>query len=137
MKTIGLVGSRRRDTREDFKLTEKVFYRVYEDGDRIVSGGCPQGGDRFADDIAKQRGLTIITHYPGQGGDRIAFAKRAFARNSKIADDCDLLIAVVSEDRRGGTEDTIKKVTQLGKTVYLVPLVSAPPMVPRLVRPRI
>jgi hypothetical protein len=43
-----------------------------------------------------------------------------FARNAQIAEDCDLLIAVVSKDRKGGTEDTIRKVMALGKDVYIV-----------------
>jgi len=31
------------------------------------------------------------------------------ARNTLIANNCDILIACVSPDRTGGTEDTIKK----------------------------
>ena len=40
---------------------------------------------------------------------RWAYAEINYARNTLIARDADELIAVVAEDRKGGTEDTIKK----------------------------
>jgi len=41
--------------------------------------------------------------------------------NTYIARDSDILIACVSKDRKGGTEDTIKKYLKLGKNkLYLV-----------------
>lgn len=43
-----------------------------------------------------------------------------FIRNTDIAEDCDILIATPSEDRTGGTEDTIKKVEKLQKPIYLL-----------------
>ena len=106
MSVIGIVGSRRRDTEEDYKLVEKQFLVIYQEGDIIVSGGCHEGGDRFAERIAKKFGLTIVIHYPnwkkhGRGA--------GFVRNTKIADNAGKLIACVAADRTGGTEDTIKK----------------------------
>jgi hypothetical protein len=55
-KVIGIVGSRRRDAGEDFRACLFAFREVFRDGDRIVSGGCPQGGDRFAECIARDMG---------------------------------------------------------------------------------
>jgi hypothetical protein len=52
-KTIGIIGTRTRDSGDDFDLTLKAFKSIYKSGDRICSGGCPKGGDRFADTIAK------------------------------------------------------------------------------------
>lgn len=116
-KVIGIVGSRRRNQDYDFKACYFKFNEVYEDGDTIVSGGCPKGGDKFAQWIAKQRGLSITIHYPDwEGRGRSA----GFQRNSLIANDCDVLIAVVASDRTGGTEDTIKKCVSQGKKIYLV-----------------
>jgi hypothetical protein len=43
-----------------------------------------------------------------------------FLRNTDIAKDADVLIAVVAADRTGGTEDTIRKVQKMGKRVILV-----------------
>jgi len=114
-KVIGIVGSRRRDTDEDYRRCLAVFEKVYRKGDRIVSGGCPKGGDKFAEIIAKAKGITIIIHYPDWSQGRFA----GFSRNTDIAKDCTVLIAVVAEDRTGGTEDTVKKVLALGKQVLL------------------
>lgn len=118
-RTIGIVGTRRRDSNgeEDFLACCEVFHSIYYPGDRIVSGGCPKGGDRFAEMIAKANGLTITIHYPDWDKHRKA---AGFVRNTLIAEDCDVLIAVVSEDRTGGTEDTIRKVQKMGKPIYLV-----------------
>ena len=105
MKTIGIIGSRRRDSEEDFKKCEEAFLSVYEPGDEIVSGGCPKGGDKFAEILAKKHQVTIKIYYAqwnkiGRGA--------GFARNTYIAKDSDVLIACVSYDRKGGTENTIK-----------------------------
>jgi len=117
MKTIGIIGSRKRDAEDDLKACAKVFEDIYEEGDRLVSGGCPRGGDRFAEVIARQMGLTIVIHYPNWN----KFGKRAgFKRNTKIAEDADVLIAVVAADRKGGTEDTIKKAKKLNKEIIIV-----------------
>lgn len=132
MITIGIVGTRRRDSDEDRNMTESAFRAVkkfFQDNEketefRIVSGGCRQGGDRFAEYIARLHGLTIIIHYPDwlNAAMRPNFNTMAagFIRNSKIAEDCDVLIAVVADNRKGGTEDTVKKVEKLGKHVVIV-----------------
>ena len=118
-KTIGIVGSRRRNTYGDYAKIRDAFKGVYEEGDRIVSGGCPKGGDRFAEEIAKGEGITITIHYPnwekhGRGA--------GFIRNTRIANDADVLIACVHSDRTGGTEDCVKKFEQFhsGHTLILV-----------------
>ena len=111
-KTIGIIGSRNKNTSIYYEKILDELEKIFEEGDKIVSGGCPKGGDRFAEEIAKTYGLTIIIHYPdwNQHG-----RKAGFVRNTKIAKDVDVLIAVVSDDRIGGTEDTIKKYLQFGK----------------------
>jgi len=115
-KTIGIVGTRSRDDKESYHACLNIFTQVYEPEDRIVSGGCPKGGDRFAEIIAKKYGLTIIIHYPNWN----KFGHAAgFERNTKIAKHADVLIAVVSKDRTGGTEDTIKKAKDLNKQIIL------------------
>lgn len=116
-KTIGIVGSRRRDDDKDFRRCQQVFMEHYLPGDRIVSGGCKKGGDLFAEIIARSMGLTIIIHHANWKGPENKSA--GFSRNSLIADDCDILIAVVADDRTGGTEDTIHKAEILGKKVFL------------------
>lgn len=117
MKTIGIVGSRRRDSIADYKLCEKAFLEIYEKGDTIVSGGCPKGGDRFAEMIADLHDIPIKIHK----AEWDKFGKAAgFKRNTYIAEDADIIIAVVAADRTGGTEDTLKKADKMGKEIRLI-----------------
>jgi hypothetical protein len=129
---IGIVGTRQRDTLADFHKVEAAFQKIYQPGDRIVSGGCPQGGDRFAEILAlmlakpghwteaqlfamspyerhhviKDRGAPIHIH-PAEWD---KYGKAAgHRRNTYIARDADMLIAATAANRTGGTEDTINK----------------------------
>ena len=107
MSTIGIVGSRRRcDSVKDYDAVKQCLLKIAKDGDVIVSGGCPKGADRYAEILAKVHGLSITIHYPnwrryGRGA--------GLKRNTLVAQDADILIACVAPDRKGGTEDTIKK----------------------------
>jgi len=106
IKKIGIIGSRRRNGGVDQKAVREKFFEIYEHGDIICSGGCPQGGDRFAEKIAKDNGIPILIFYPNWK----EFGKSAgIIRNRYIADESDILIACVAKDRKGGTEDTIHK----------------------------
>ena len=106
MKTIGVIGSRRRVSAIDQSAVRRTVIGIYEDGDRFVSGGCPTGGDRFCEEIARKLGASITIHH----ADWLKYGKNAgFRRNDLIAKDADVLIACVAHDRTGGTEDTIKK----------------------------
>lgn len=118
---FGIVGSRRRNAEEDFKLCERIFLAFYKEGDEIVSGGCPNGGDRFAEIIAKKYGIPIKIYFPNWEKHGKA---AGFVRNTKIAEDSDTIIAVSHADRKGGTEDTIKKAEKLGKKIIIVPPIS-------------
>ncbi len=116
-RIIGIVGSRRRNTDKDYMKVLSAFDKVYNIGDRIVSGGCSQGGDRFAERIAKKRQIPIMIHYAAW--DRIG-KSAGFLRNANIAQDADILIACVASDRTGGTEDTIKKFHKLKKGMVIL-----------------
>ena len=123
MKTIGIVGSRRRDTVEDYRQCEKTFLEIYEEGDSIVSGGCSEGADRFAVLFRDKFNIPLEEHLPdlpSKGSQYYEFVKAYYARNTLIAQDCDILLAMVAPDRKGGTEDTIKKVKKLGKSIVMV-----------------
>jgi hypothetical protein len=105
-KTIGIVGTRRRDSDQDLTKVYNVFKKHYRKGDTICSGLCPQGADRFAIVIAHIEGCPTLWlpaqwHLYGRGA--------GFVRNTDIAKNSDILIACVASDRKGGTEDTIKK----------------------------
>ncbi len=102
-KIIGIVGSRSRNSDQDFYTVARKFKEIYKDGDWICSGGCPKGGDYFAEKIHKRMSTPFLLfpanwdkHGKGAG----------FIRNTDIAKASDVLIACVSDDRTGGTEDT-------------------------------
>ena len=117
MKVIGIVGSRRRDTPNDYTQVKAAFDRVYEIGDTLVSGGCPKGGDRFCEIIADRENIPISVHLAEWN----KYGKSAgFKRNTYIAQDADVLIACVAADRKGGTEDTIRKYLSMGKTQLIL-----------------
>ena len=114
MIKIGIVGSRRRNSMGDRNIVEAKFNNtrksIPDERVCIVSGGCPSGGDAFAEYIAKKYGETIIIHHPNWS----KYGKSAgHRRNSLIAKDSDILIACVAEDREGGTEGTIREFLKL------------------------
>jgi hypothetical protein len=107
MKIIGIVGSRSRTGNEVVNAIEDALLRIYDAKarDRVVSGGCPIGADRIAEQLAKKHQISITIHYAqwdllGKGA--------GFIRNEFIAQDADILIASVAQNRKGGTENTIK-----------------------------
>lgn len=106
MYRVGIVGSRRRDTAKDLDAVRKAFVPYEGECIRIISGGCPKGGDRFAEVIAAERDIPIMIH---RANWKIYGRGAGFIRNTDIAKESDVLIACVAEDRKGGTEDTIKK----------------------------
>jgi hypothetical protein len=105
-KCIGIIGSRRRTSLKDYYKVRDAFLSIYENGDSIVSGGCTRGGDEFAERIAKSEEVPITIHYAQWG---IHGRAAGFIRNGDIAGQSDVIIACVSKDRTGGTEDTLKK----------------------------
>lgn len=130
-KKFIIIGTRKRDTEKDFKDVWDVFSEFYEDGDIIISGGCPKGGDRFAEIIARKVGATeengrLIIHRPKKpapGSPRWAYTKAYFERNTLVAkeaeEDTIVIACVVNpedgtrkvlERKKGGTEDTLKKI---------------------------
>lgn len=116
-KCIGIVGSRRRCSVSDYQQLVAAFNSIYKEGDTVVSGGCQTGGDAFAEKLARCKGLTITIHFPKWK----ALGKKAgFVRNRKIATDCSCLVALVAEDRKGGTEHTIRRAKELGKPVTII-----------------
>lgn len=117
-KLIGIVGSRRRNRPDDYFLLRRSFDLVYVKGDAVVSGGCKTGADFWAECICRGLGIKPLLHKPEF--DRYGIPQCYFERNTLIARDCSVLLAVVASDRTGGTEDTVRKALGFGKRVWLV-----------------
>ena len=119
MKKIGIIGTRKRDSNKDFELCEKAFLSIYEEGDELVSGGCHYGGDKFCEIIASRYNIPIKI-YPAEWD---KYGKRAgFIRNTYIAQDSDVIIALLPNDgsHSNGTEDTIRKAVGKNAKIILV-----------------
>ena len=123
MVKVGIVGNRKRNDLGDYHVVRDKFleltYGTHLDSIIIISGGCPTGADMFADMLSRRYSIPLITHKADW------FHKgptAGFIRNQKIARDSDILIACVSKERKGGTEDTVKKFVRLkgDKNLYLV-----------------
>jgi len=109
---IGIVGTRRRNTPGDLHLVVNEFQKFRKAVELvgninivIVSGLCPKGGDKFATMIYSKYKTKKLWFPPEWNLGRHA----GFVRNTEIARWSDYLIATPSPDRKGGTEDTIKK----------------------------
>lgn len=130
-KIIGIIGTRKRDTSAAARVIINKFEEIYEEGDWICSGGCGKGGDRFAEQIAKSRGIPIIIFYPNYK--KYGSPASLFIRNGEVAKTSDIIIACVvnPEDgidkvlgrTKGGTEDTLRKFINRTKKIDLVHLV--------------
>lgn len=114
---IAVVGSRSRTDRH----TVEDYVRSLDADDVIVSGGC-KGPDLWAEEAAKANGLAVDVHLPNLAGvrNRGEASRRYYERNQKVVDAADLVVALVAADRKGGTEDTIRRAVQAGKPVIIL-----------------
>lgn len=114
---VAIVGSRHFESEEVAKAWEGVvrgYVKRLPQGTVVISGGAA-GVDSWAEDEAKKRGLAVTVFPVDKRGlpvdDRerkIEFAKRAYARNQKIVDEADILVAFWN-GKSGGTADTLAR----------------------------
>lgn len=115
---VGIIGSRTRNTRLDYTrlLLELACLKPV---DEIVTGDCEDGWDKFAREIAGLIGTKLTVKYridpltmkklKRYVPDYYEFCQINYNRNEEIAkEDLDVLLAAVTPDRKGGTENTIK-----------------------------
>ena len=123
---IGIVGSRRSNSYFDnsvvMSIVKKAIDRYGSQNITVVSGGCPKGADFFAEKAADALGLQKLI-FPVERKDfpdKYSFVREAFARNLKIAENSDIVFALVHSDRTGGTENTVSHCLNIVTPVILV-----------------
>lgn len=114
---LGVCGSRGfSDTERLFKILDLNAHKIK----LIVSGGCKNSADEIAHEWCKLRGCPILIFYPKWYDEQGNFLKGGgFARNRKIVEQSDKILAVWDEKSRG-TENTIQIAGQLGKPVKII-----------------
>ncbi len=117
MRHIAIVGSRARSDRE----TVDLFVARLPTHCVVVSGGAP-GPDTWAEQAAGKHGLAVKVFRPDLEGARSQgqLTRRYHRRNQLIVDAADEVVALVSPNRTGGTEDTIKRALRKGIPVTLL-----------------
>lgn len=101
---VAIVGSR---NYQPVVLINSIIHRLTSKYDQvvIVSGGEPTGVDGLAARVARRYGLEVVEHLPKR-----RVREEFFARNTLIANDCDMLIALYADGPLSpGTTDTVMK----------------------------
>jgi hypothetical protein len=121
--SVGIVGSRTLNSKKHFKYMKKYidgliviekFINVYEIK-QIISGGCPEGGDRFAKKYAKYLDIPIFNYF----ADWNKYGKSAGAiRNKDIVKNSDKFI-VFWDSQSKGTKITIDMIIKSEKELHL------------------
>jgi predicted Rossmann fold nucleotide-binding protein DprA/Smf involved in DNA uptake len=98
-----------------------AYVNTLPEGTVVVSGGC-EGVDTWAIDRAKELGLKWKIFFPDFKGAKTYgdLCKRYYARNEEVVKFSDVIVAFVSDDRKGGTENTIKWAKKYGKPVIIM-----------------
>lgn len=117
MLRIAIVGSRRRTDPESVRALVGSL-----PVDAVVVSGHAKGPDLWAEQAAAERGLATSIFKPDLAGirHRGESTERYYARNQQIVDAADVVYAFVAPDRKGGTEDTIRRAEAKGIPVHLV-----------------
>jgi len=114
---IGMVGSRERDSEEDYMLVRRhiIEYKVKFISITIVSGGA-DGIDSIARRVADDLGIPIIEHLPKY--------EEYSEKGNDIYSDRNKLIAIDSKylnayhiNMSGGTMNTVRQFKELGKNI--------------------
>jgi predicted Rossmann fold nucleotide-binding protein DprA/Smf involved in DNA uptake len=111
---VAIVGSRSRTDQHNVA----AFVAGLPADAVVVSGAC-RGVDTWAVEAARARGLAVAEHRPDATGvrSRGEVVRRYHERNARVVADADMVVAFVSADRKGGTENTIRHARRAGKPV--------------------
>jgi predicted Rossmann fold nucleotide-binding protein DprA/Smf involved in DNA uptake len=114
---IAIVGSRRRSD----KQLVVDYVNSLDETAKVISGGC-EGVDSWAIEAAMARGLKWQVFFPDLSDARTYYERcnRYYSRNHKVVLNSDMVVAFVSKDRKGGTENTISWAKKENKPVIIV-----------------
>jgi len=117
---LGIIGSRSRNTLNDKKLLMEKIKEL--NPSILISGGCKKGADKFAEELSVETNIPITVFLPNIEKNMKYFetVKEYYKRNKKIANESDIILACVSSNRKGGTENTIKYAKKLGKKIIMI-----------------
>lgn len=129
--TVGVVGSRSRNSMDDVDILFEAADNIIETAKkknvevRFVSGGCKKGADAIIKSFAQDLNWNFYEHLPDESKlpknpSRNDWTKIFYERNIKIVNDSDFIVAMVSKDRKGGTEHTIEQAKKKGITVIII-----------------
>lgn len=120
---LAVVGSRRRRDRGyvESETERTIRERLAEHGSVCVVSGACEGVDTWAVAVARGLGCEVIeyglTRELLRGQPRWKWTRAAYKRNAEIAEKCDEMLAFVSFDRTGGTEQAVKSAVDRGRRV--------------------
>lgn len=110
---VGVVGNRKGWT---YEFVKKKLEELDVDHDALIISGGADGIDTYAQMYAKEKGCSILIHYPKA---HLPSPERYYERNKRIAEDSDFLVAFDWKDGRSGTKNTISCAKKLNKAIFL------------------
>jgi predicted Rossmann fold nucleotide-binding protein DprA/Smf involved in DNA uptake len=116
-KKVAIVGSRSFAKREDLTTVPRMKYIISRlmsnlPRDTIIISGHALGVDLWAEREAQKVGMDTVIFDPKD--EDLPYIPACFARNTKIANSAEILIALVDEDSMRGTQNTIDKAKKRG-----------------------
>lgn len=126
---VGIIGVRTRNDDCDKAKIRTTLLKILQRNiiETIISGGAKKGGDRFAEELAKEFRLPTRIFYP-----KTYTTPGFLARNVLIAKHSDILVACVDSEfntieqilnsKTGGTNFTVKEFLKISskENLYLV-----------------
>ena len=113
---ISIVGSRSLEDYDFFRNKLKEKFPDLSVIEKIVSGGCSRGADKFAERFARENNIPIeiiLANWDKYG------KKAGMIRNTEIVHKCNNLVAFW-DGKSPGTADDIKKAKLFSKNIEII-----------------